>query len=169
MSVRTVLACAGMVISASVLSACSDGGLGAFGGDGGGDANAPRIEPFLWADRPAYCAFLPSGTKFNPGDKSTWEFVFVTTPKPGLPVAASPAVMQIDGEQVILSRNLMAPGSDLQTWVYREDGSMLEVELKLEQPAADVGGVTHGPQNATLRVRGPVKGPAKEVRGGCGL
>ena len=162
MTLRSMLACGAALIAANVLAACSDG-------SGGGSAGAPKIEPFLWADRPAYCAFLPSGTKFNPADKSTWEFVFVTEPAPGTPPAEAPAIMQIDGSQVRLSRNLTAPGSDAQTWVYRAEGSMLEVELKLDTPAAEMGGATGGPQNATLRVRAPAKGPVQEVRGGCGL
>ncbi|MEZ5952794.1 MAG: hypothetical protein R3C13_00680 [Hyphomonas sp.] len=162
MKYRNVSACAGMSFLAVALAACS-------GGEGGGSDEAPKIEPFLWAEKPAYCAFLPSGTKFNVADRSTWEFVFVTQPEPGDDLAAAPALMQLDGRQVRLMRNLSAPGSGPQTWVYRDEGSMLEIELKLESPAIEMGGSTGGPQNATLRVRGPVRGKVQEVRGGCGL
>ena len=162
MTFRLMLACSGMLVSAAALAACSEG-------SGGSTVATPAIESFLWSDGPAYCAFLPSGTKFNPADRSTWEFVFVTQPQEGVPLAASPALMKIDGEQVRLQRDPGAAGADARTWVYRGEGSMLEVELKLEKAASEIGGSTGGPQNATLRVRAPAKGKAREVRGGCGL
>lgn len=162
MTSRLMLACYGVLVSAAALAACSDG-------TGGSVPAAPAIEPFLWAEKPAYCAFLPSGTKFNPADRSTWEFVFVTEPQTGMPLAASPALMKIGGEQVRLQREPGAAGASGRTWVYRAEGSLLEVELKLEEAAGEIGGSTGGPQNATLRVRAPVKGRLLEVRGGCGL
>ncbi|KJS26114.1 MAG: hypothetical protein VR75_08430 [Hyphomonadaceae bacterium BRH_c29] len=159
MKLRLTLACVGMLVSASALAACS----------GGGSADAPAIEPFLWTESPAYCAFLPSGTKFNPADKSTWEFTFITEPQAGTPLAQSQAVMKIAGEMVRLNRAPDAPGANARTWVYRGEDGMLEVELKLDQAATEIGGSTGGPQNAKLSLRAPSKGLVQEVRGGCGL
>lgn len=159
MTFRLVLACGGMLVSASALTACS----------GGGSADAPAIEPFLWAEKPAYCAFLPSGTAFRPGDKSTWQFVFVTDPQPGVPLPRSQAVMKIDGQIVRLNPAPDAAGVNARTWIYRGEGSDLEVELKLEEGTRELGGSTGGPGNAKLRLLAPVRGKVQEVRGGCGL
>ena len=159
MTTRLTLACAGMLVSAGILSACSDEG----------SPSAPSIDPFPWTGSPAYCAFLPSDTKFSPSDKSTWEFVFVTDPQPGVPLAESPAVMQIGGQQVKLKRAPDAPGASGRTWIYRGEDNAFEVELKLQGGAREIGGSTGGPQNETLRLRAPEKGVVHEVRGGCGL
>jgi hypothetical protein len=159
MILRFMTAGAAMAVSAVGLSACSDGG----------SPHAPAIEPFLWTDKPAYCAFLPSGTKFDLNDRSTWEFVLITDPQPGVPLPESPAVMKVGGEQATLKLAPDAPGADRRTWVYRNEGGQLEVELKFEHAIDTMGGPTGGPQSATLRVRSPARGPVTEVRGGCGL
>jgi len=159
MTLRLMMAGAAMAVSAVGLSACSDGG----------SPHAPAIEPFLWTDKPAYCAFLPEETDFDFADKSTWKFVFVTDPQGGPPLENSPAFVQIAGEQVKLFRDLDAPGASGQTWIYRSEDGAHEVEIQLEDGAREAGAPTGGPQAGRIRVLSPEKGPFQNVRGGCGL
>jgi len=154
-----MMAGAAMAVSAVGLSACSDGG----------SPHAPAIEPFLWSDKPAYCAFLPEETDFIASDKSTWKFVFITDPQPGVPLENSPAMMQIASQPVTLSRDLEAPGASGQTWIYRSGDGAYEVEIQLEDGAREAGAPTGGPQPGRIRVLSPEKGPFQNVRGGCGL
>ena len=159
MTFRMFLAGTAMTISALAITGCS----------GGGSPDAPAIEPFLWTDKPAYCAFLPEETEFEFSDKTTWKFVFVTDPQAGPPLEASPAFMQIAGQQVKLMRDLEAPGAGGQTWVYRSEDGLYEVELQLEDGAREAGAATGGPTVGKMRLLAPEKGKPQVIRGGCGL